>query len=76
MAKEICSDAGGFLAEIHSPEENNILKQYVDDEDVNEFWIGGLMKGSTWTWDHTGKIIESGFSDVGPYFEGGASSLG
>ena len=63
MAKEICTEAGGFLAEIQSPEEDRILRQSVD-ENVNEFWIGGSINESSWIWNRNGKSIQLGFSDI------------
>ena len=63
MAGEICSSAGGSLAEVESPEEEDILRQYVD-EFVDEFWIGGSKNESTWTWRHNGNSIKLGFSDI------------
>ena len=62
MASEICSSAGGFLAEIESPMEGEILRDNIV-ELLNEFWIGGI-KNESWRWTSSQKLIQTRFSDI------------
>ena len=67
MAGEICTSAGGFLVEIESPMEGEILRQNVGGL-FDEFWIGGL-KNESWRWIRNQRLIRMGFTDIDHHSE-------
>ncbi|KAL5005643.1 hypothetical protein ScPMuIL_016801 [Solemya velum] len=62
-AKMVCFNAGGYLMEIHSAEENSVVEEEfrTSVSQMHDFWIGGTdayVEG-VWKWSYSGTDVLS-----------------
>eukprot|EP00092_Neocalanus_flemingeri_P049722 GFUD01057247.1.p1 GENE.GFUD01057247.1~~GFUD01057247.1.p1 ORF type:complete len:219 (+),score=43.29 GFUD01057247.1:62-718(+) len=70
-ARDKCKELGGYLVEINSKGENDLLRSTVIDmgwQDLKlDFWLGlnDIEEAGTWVWDHSQKGVNEGYSKMG-----------
>lgn len=49
-AESFCSDIGGHLVSINSPEEQEFIQKIADNSNAVNLWTGGYLDENTWKW--------------------------
>lgn len=50
-AQKKCEEEGGYLACINSEEEQELIKELLQDPQMHSYWLGGYKKDGSWYWE-------------------------
>ena len=67
-AEVMCKAVGGYLAEVHTQQENDVLEKIIFENIHKTIWLGAhdLITEGNWIWAGTGGPVNDTFTFWGP----------
>lgn len=65
-AETICSELGGHLVSINSPEEQEFVQGIADENMIDNLWLGGYWDDEVWKWTDGSEFTYSNWDENKP----------